>query len=97
MRAADLADSVAALVDPTCRGRQSLAAALTPLRGTRVGGFVLEGIQGSKARKEGIRYALRWAGEGEAPARPGAGGEPAVLLTMIPGGLSDAGARRACA
>jgi hypothetical protein len=100
VRATDVADPVAAMIDPTGRGRQSLASALNPLRGTRAGGFVLEVVPNSNARKEGTRYALHWVGEGDAPTRPEAKpSAPATraavdFLELIPGGLADMGRGR---
>jgi hypothetical protein len=41
VKAAALAESVRALVDPQGRGRQHIAARLRQLVGTRAGGFVL--------------------------------------------------------
>jgi hypothetical protein len=61
IKAADLAVTVRALVDPQGRGRQHIAARLTQLAGTRAGGFVLT-RQEPVGKWGAATYALRRTG-----------------------------------
>lgn len=58
MKAAELAEPVARLLDPQNRGRQYVAAALGRLDGTRTGGFVLT-TKGAVGKWGAASYAVQ--------------------------------------